>query len=134
MSNTDRLPTQPAQRGASLLAEREDYIHHQEQLRAERTETVLYMLLSMIDERAVEDSHLVRQIQDAHIGEDGLPSFDALSDDWQRIVRDRAAPYHQQRVEIDLARCVLDTDQTVRATSLWRSSRCAGCEERHAMG
>lgn len=50
MSTSDRSPPQPGQRIESLLAEREDYIQQQEQLRAERTTTELHLLLSMIDE------------------------------------------------------------------------------------
>jgi hypothetical protein len=42
MSTSDCIPPQSSQRIVSLLAEREDYIQQQEQLRAERTTTELH--------------------------------------------------------------------------------------------
>lgn len=106
----------PAQRIAALLDEREQYIEQQEQVRQEQIEAELQLLLLMIDERTAEDPRLVREIRKAHVGEDGLPSFDTLYKEWKSLgfELDRQHSY-QQRAEIDIATCVLDTDQTVIA-------------------
>ncbi|RRJ30056.1 hypothetical protein [Halocatena pleomorpha] len=105
----------PAQRIESLLEEREQYIDQQERIRQKRTETELRLLLLMIDERSAEDPHLVREIRDEHVS-DGLPSFDTLYEEWKTFGHELDRLYsHQQRVEIDLATHVLDTDETVLA-------------------
>lgn len=79
-------------------------------------EIELQLLLVMIDERTAEDPRLVREIRKAHVGEEGLPSFNALYKEWRRLgfELDRQHSY-QQRTEIDIATCMLDTDQTVLA-------------------
>lgn len=106
----------PAQRIESLLEEREQYINRQKQIRQERMETELHLLLVMIDERSAEDPHLIREIQNEHVDSGGLSSFDTLYDEWKSFGHKLDRLYsHQQRVEIDLATCVLDTDETVLA-------------------
>ncbi|UPM44373.1 hypothetical protein [Halocatena salina] len=106
----------PAQRIESLLEEREQYIDQQEQIRQKRMETELHLLLLMIDERSAEDPRLIREIWDEHVDTDGLSSFDTLYDEWKELGHELDRLYsHQQRVEIDLATCVLDTDETVLA-------------------
>ncbi len=105
----------PAQRIESLLEEREQYIDQQDRVREERMATELQLLLVMIDERSAEDPRLVREIRKEH-AEEGLPSFDTLYDEWKSLGNELDRLYtHQQRVEIDLATCVLDTDETVLA-------------------
>lgn len=105
----------PAQRIESLLEEREQYINQQDRVREERMATELRLLLVMIDERSAEDPRLVREIRKEH-AEEGLPSFDTLYDEWKSLGHELDRLYtHQQRVEIDLATCVLDTDETVLA-------------------
>lgn len=105
----------PAQRIESLLEEREQYINQQDRVREERMATELRLLLVMIDERSAEDPRLVREIRKEH-AEEGLPSFDTLYDEWKSLGHELDQLYtHQQRVEIDLATCVLDTDETVLA-------------------
>lgn len=105
----------PAQRIESLLDEREQYIDQQDRVRQERMATKLRLLLVMIDERSAEDPRLVREIRKEH-AEEGLPSFDTLYDEWKSLGHELDRLYtHQQRVEIDLATCVLDTDETVLA-------------------
>lgn len=105
----------PAQRIESLLEEREQYINQQEQVRQERMVTEIQLLLVMIDERSAEDPRLIREIRDEHVDSD-LPSFDTLYDEWKAFGHELDRLYsHQQRVEIDLATCVLDTDETVLA-------------------
>lgn len=68
----------PAERITVLLAEREQYIEQQEQVRQERMEIELQLLLSMIDERAAEDLRVVCEIQKTYVGEEGPPTFNAL--------------------------------------------------------
>lgn len=106
----------PAERIEALLDDREQYIDQQEQIRQERMEIELKLLLLMINERTAEDPRLVREIRKAHVSEEGLPSFDTLYDEWKRLgfELDRQHSF-QQRAEIDIATCVLDTDQTVLA-------------------
>lgn len=106
----------PAQRIAALLDDREQYIEQQEQLRQERMEIELKLLLLMVDERTAEDPRLVHEIRKTHVGEEGLPSFNTLYDEWKSLglELDRQHSF-QQRAEIDIATCVLDTDQTVLA-------------------
>lgn len=106
----------PAQRIAALLDDREQYIEQQEQIRKERMETELQLLLLMIDERTAEDPRLVREIRKTHAGEEGLLSFDTLYREWKSLGFDLDRQHSfQQRAEIDIATCVLDTDQTVIA-------------------
>jgi hypothetical protein len=114
MAPNDSSPTQPEQRIKELLEEREEYIDQQEELRATRTETELKLLLSMIDERSIEDPFLVRKIRDAHVEEDSLPSTNTLYDEWRHIGYEIDRIYsYQQRVELSLAKLVLDTDEKV---------------------
>jgi hypothetical protein len=106
----------PEQRIEELLTEREDYIRRQEAVRDTRTTTELKLLLWMIDERSAEDPYVVRQIRETHVEDDSLPSFDTLYSEWKRLGYeiDRLET-HQQRVEINIATCVLDTDEKVVA-------------------
>lgn len=106
----------PAERIEALLEDRDRYIEQQKEIRTERMEVELLLLLEMIDERAAEDPRVVREIRKAHVGAEGLPSFDTLFDEWKALGRelDRQHSY-QQRAEIDIATCVLDTDETVLA-------------------
>lgn len=109
-------PSSPEQRIEELLAEREDYIRRQEAVRDDRTITELKLLLLMIDERSAEDPYVVRQIRKAHVEDDSLPSFETLYSEWKRLGYEiERLETHQQRVEINLATCVLDTDEKVVA-------------------
>lgn len=106
----------PAERIEELLDDRERHMEQEERVRTERMEVELQLLLEMIDEYAVEDPRVVREIRKEHVDEEGLASFDTLFDEWKTLGRelDRQRSY-RQRAEIDIATCVLDTDQAVLA-------------------
>lgn len=71
----------PAERIESLLEEREQYIEQQEQVRQERMEIELQLLLLMIDEWAAKDPRLDARFG-IHVGKEGLPSFTVLYKKW----------------------------------------------------